>query len=134
MRRIASLIACVPLCLAGCTSPCGSTTGWLFQVGKPATVGAPMLVSQTSGPVGLAGVGTGGILHEVAAIGPTAPSQIVSRPPLAATSTCTLDDVCRRLALIEARVNQPPLRREQLPMPAPAKPMPRGDATVPGCE
>jgi len=123
MRRLLCLFVLAPV---GCCSPC--STGWRFEVLKPPTLNGAALVNQGATPLGVAGLASGAVLHEVAAIGP-APPAIAGRPLLAApTPSCTLDDVCRRLEALEQR-SLPGPRRELLPAPTPARPMPRGEAT-----
>lgn len=121
---------------AGCTIPCHSTTGWSFQVGRPATMVAPAAIAQ--GPSNLA-------MYPVAAYPSSAPPHGASMaampadccptgggvslrpgpggPTLAAMGPhCDLDEICNRLERIERRMNGTP---GTLSMP---RPMPSGPA------
>lgn len=108
MQRLAGLFVLALSALAGgCGSPC-ATTGWRFEVGRPATMQAPAIVHQSSGPVGIAPVATAagrtGLSYSLD------PEPVSSRgPTLAAlSSSCTLDDICRMLERIERRLAVPP--------------------------
>ena len=86
------------------------------------SLGAPSL--------SLAGMGTGAVVHEVAAFSPPAaiPRPAAAMPSFGGLSnqaapSCTLDDVCRRLEALERQRGTPPGI-----LPAP-RPLPRGEPT-----
>jgi len=118
MKRVCITLAVVALvCLsagcAGLTSPGSySTTGWSFNVGRPATLAtvSPTVIAQGPGPVAVQPLGSLSAVapHPIAAplpIGPAAmestPSKgmywVTPRGSSAGPSGCTLDDVCAKL-------------------------------------
>lgn len=86
---------------SGCCQPCAST-GWRFEVGRPGTVTSPALVQQTSGTLTVGGIGAGpGVIASQSASALTGFASGVAPPTAALSSSCTLDDVCRKLDRIQ---------------------------------
>lgn len=113
---------------AGCCS-CGPKLGWSFQVGKPATVSAEALVSPALTSYGVGGVAAlpaAGVVAAapVAMREPCPPPQSLLQPPRqAAPDPCagiSVEELCRRVIALEAR-----LRAQGLPKAA--EPMPKGE-------
>lgn len=130
---VASLLA---LCSVGCALPT-TTTGWSFQVGKPATMASHAAIAQGPGTMAL---------YPVASYPAAPPSRGASLAALAAESgsclpcpsgvssaggslaalapSCDLPEVCRRLERLERRLGGSP----GLSTP-PARPLPPGPAS-----
>jgi hypothetical protein len=106
----------------GCALPLpgsSTTTGWSFTVTKPATVTTSAVVSHGEGAYAIAPVAS---VPTGAVFGPARPLAVTpadpcvtqgpgaSRPTLAFSETdpsCTLEEVCRRLARLEAAQKLP---------------------------
>jgi hypothetical protein len=129
MRRIALLL--IPLCLTGCSSlnpfdP--NKIGWNVSVGTPGVVATPVVVQPTSGSVAAMALGAGPLgaaaaptLAQLSAAGPcgpvAAPAPSLPMPRLAATSGCTLEDVCQKLDNIDRRISTLETAKPALKMP-----------------
>jgi len=123
---LAALLAALP---AGCCSGPTSTTGWVFQVGRPATLSTPVTVQQMTGPLAIGGVAaepvgatmTGPVARPVIAAAPPPVNPCADYAPVPAAlasqgQPCTLQEICDTLRRIESR----------LPAAAAAAPMPKG--------
>lgn len=135
MRRLLCLALLGLAPALGCASNCAST-GWSFQVGRPASMMVPAAVEQTQGPllVGSLGAGPAAVAAPRGAFMAMSPPACVDASgavganvghapvtaDLAGQGSCTLDDVCNRLARIEQR-----LSKQAAPEPI-AAPMPKG--------
>jgi hypothetical protein len=102
--------------LGCCSTP--SHTGWHFSIIRPPAIDYPLAVQDGGNPLGLGGVATLPGVGMRAPVAFEAPG-IVPPPPRSftpMTSTpapdCTMDEVCRLLRKIDAR-----LEGERLPMP-----------------
>lgn len=104
MRRV--LLGMVLLVGSGCCCQPSASTGWRFEVLKPPTLNGAALVQSGPSPLAVAGLGTGAVVHEVAAVGPACQAPVPS---------VTLEGLCRRLDAIERRLAAP--IPEKLPMP-----------------
>ncbi len=104
------------------------STGWRFEVLCPPLVASPGVVSESGNALGVSSIGSVPIagparpLAAAALPGPcdVPPMSPAAGPVLAARDPCNLDELCRRMAAVEQRMNAP----QQLP-----KPMPMGPAT-----
>lgn len=124
MRWLAFLLA-IPL--AGCASPCGSSTGWNFSVGKPPTVSSQAVLNQMPGAFAVSPLAAYPAAPASPAVMPLALDPCATVPtPLAFRSSraaafattaqpCTLQDVCDKLDALTSRLNASKV--EQLPMP-----------------
>lgn len=113
--------------LPGCALPAThQTLGWRFEVGRPGTIVSPVAVEQTTGPLAMGTVTAApaaqpgrpimALAQEPCA--PAAAAAVSSGPVLAAqpvTQGCSLDEICRRLDRLDARLNA----AERAPMPRP---------------
>lgn len=113
MRRLLCLLAPPLLALAqtGCMSGACSPY-WRFEVGKPGSVNSPAIVTQGSGPVAVGALGAfpvGGVgsARTLAAMAQETPCETLPapRPALAATASCTMEDICILLRRIDARLS-----------------------------
>jgi hypothetical protein len=126
--RCLLVLASLSLFAGGCASPCTST-GWSFQVGKPAVMTAPAAVAQGPAslalyPVGAAPAAPPARGMAMAADAPCLPppSPLAGGGMLAATAPgCDLNEICRRLERIERRLGGAP----GVPTPQP-RPLPPG--------
>ena len=107
------LVLLVLVGVGGCAGlgypPITSSTGWSFQVGRPATVTTttPTVLNQQSGPIGMQSIGalagpSNSIIHTPPPpMGPAAEFYRVpfkdQKPFIAECGTCTLQDVCNKL-------------------------------------
>jgi len=125
-RGIMFALVVAPLMLAGCqSSPC--STGWSFQVGKPATVQAQTVMNPTTTTFAGQGVAAGPLASDLALIAKEAATlaapallpmpRLAARAPLVSESSCTLDDVCRKLDALAVALSRIPT----------SQPMPRED-------
>lgn len=123
-RMLPVVLVAVGAALPGCSLPC-STCGWRFEVGKPATFFTPGLVQQQSGPLMVNPLGSTlpPVISDVAAQ-LTNPSLKASVAPhilgrRTGPEECSLEDVCRMLQRIEAKLQA----GERIPAPMPKGPL-----------
>jgi hypothetical protein len=104
------------LASAGCCTPCAST-GWRFEVGRPAVFSSPGLVQQNTGPLSLSPLGTTipplitGTAAQAGAVQlyPAAPPPQLLPPPrqmqAAPPQECTCEQLLQLLQRIDARLS-----------------------------
>lgn len=130
MKKILFLLSLVVATAgAGCCHAPVATTGWQFSVGRPPTVAAHALVNQSSPAYAMDGVGTMAVTGPRRAValpfafadsscgpapGGSGAGALAATSPSAGTDCNTLNDVCRRIDLLEQR-----LKPSNLAMPKP---------------
>ncbi len=125
MRVLLTAFLVAPVCGCGVLNPYKSC-GFRVEFIDPPTLSAPMVVNQSGNTLGVAGVGTGpavGLVRPAAGIAAPSPCDppmgpVGPRMTTANGADCTLDDCCRRLEALEAKVSA----RPTLPKPMPVGP------------
>lgn len=125
-NAILCLLCLAALAGAGCGATT-ATTGWKFEVGRPAVLSVPMSLQQTTGDVIVGGVATGspssttlqGRAGAIATVEQLPPPRAMRaaqpRAALAISEECTMEEMCRLLRGIDEKLSRG--QTEQLAMP-----------------
>lgn len=122
-RTLFPLAGLAAICAAGCSAP-GACVGWSFQVGKPSTVQAQTVLGPTVQTYAGQGIAGSAIASDVALIAKDAlvgaaasalpMPRLAMTPPVAPQSSCTMEDICRKLDALTLSISRIP---RSAPMP-----------------